>query len=253
MITQYTQPILHPHLPTPIYPTNIPQVPEPSRSLIRHESSQSITGTYTLHDLIDFSTSSGSISITVQLSDDILLNPRPSFSPTLKLSTKSGSLTLNFNSPRFSNVPLNHTTILKTVSGSCGARIAHGLSTSVTTTSGSQSLNIYPSPSGNESYLTTTSSSGSQSIRVYDPVGAKLDHFKASINTLGSASLHIKYPKAWEGTVHASSAGSGSVNLHGSIEVDDLGKREKRGRRGVGATTEVRGLGSGSINFYAER
>jgi hypothetical protein len=173
----------------------------------------------------------------------------------LKLSTKSGSINLTFKSPRFSNVPLNHTIILTTLSGSCNARIVHGLSTSVSTSSGSQSLNIYPSASGNESYLTTTSKSGSQSINVYDPEGvegSKLDQFRADITTMGSASLSLRYPRTWEGTVHASSRGSGGVNFAGkNVEVINLGKREMHGTRGIGSRTELVGSGSGSINFYA--
>lgn len=253
---QYNQPILHPPHPTPIIPlpSNIP-APDPSRSLTRHEQSQTIHGTYTLHDLIDFSTTSGSISIIVQLADDDILNPRSSHSPILKLSTKSGSINLTFKSPRFSNVPLNHTTILTTVSGSCSARIAHGLSTSVSTSSGSQSLNIYPSALGNESYLTTTSKSGSQNIIVHDPEGAagsRLDNFRADITTMGSASLNVRYPRTWEGTVHASLGGSGHVNLLGkNVEVVDFGKKEAHGTRGKGSRTELVGSGSGSINFYA--
>jgi hypothetical protein len=191
----------------------------------------------------------------VQLSDADILNPHSFHSPTLKLSTKSGSINLNFKSPRFSNLPLNHTTILTTVSGSCNARLVHGLSTSVSTSSGSQSLNIYPSVSTHESYLTTTSKSGSQSIIVHDPEGAegaKLDNFRADVTTMGSASLNLRFPRTWEGTVHASSGGSGSVNLLGrNIEVVDFGKREQHGTRGTGSRTELVGSGSGSINFYA--
>lgn len=247
---------LHPQHPIPFVPTpsNIP-APDPSRSLTRHETSHSISGTYTLYDLIDFSTTSGSISISVQLSDSDILNPRSSLSPILKLSTKSGTINLTFKTPRFRNVPLNHTIILTTVSGSCNARLVHGLSTTVSTSSGSQNLNIYPSVLDTESYLTTTSKSGSQSINVYDPegaAGAKLDNFRADITTMGSASLSLRYPRTWEGTVHANSGGSGSVGISGRhVEVVELGHREAHGTRGKGSRTELVGTGSGSIHFYA--
>lgn len=90
---------------------------------------------------------------------------------------------------------------------------------------------------------------------MYDPegtAGAKLDGFKADITTMGSASLNLKYPRTWEGTVHASSGGSGSVHVSGrDVEVVDLGRREVHGMRGKGSRTELVGSGSGSINFYA--
>lgn len=68
---------------------------------------------------------------------------------------------------------------------------------------------------------------------------------------MGSANLSVKYPRTWEGMVHASSAGSGTVNVQGSIERQEMGKREARGWRGMGAETELVGMGSGSINFRA--
>jgi len=57
----------------------------PSRRYSRHETSSSINGTFTLHDSLDLSTTSGSISIKL----DVKPGPNPAI---LKLKSKSGSI-----------------------------------------------------------------------------------------------------------------------------------------------------------------
>ncbi|KAK5072217.1 hypothetical protein LTR64_004002 [Lithohypha guttulata] len=67
-----------------------PQIPirppfAPGKHYERHETSQPIHGTFTLHDSLDLSTTSGSIGISI----DVMPGPYPA---TLKLKSTSGSI-----------------------------------------------------------------------------------------------------------------------------------------------------------------
>lgn len=70
-----------------ITPPQRPLLP-PGRHYSRHETSNSINGTFTLHDSLDLSTTSGSISIS--------LDVKPGSHPAiLKLKSRSGSIRVN--------------------------------------------------------------------------------------------------------------------------------------------------------------
>lgn len=78
---------------------------------------------------------------------------------------------------------------------------------------------------------------------------------RAHHHSTGSASVHVDYPREWEGLVHASVGGSGSVNVRGEgLEFDRRGNKEVWAWRGsdlpdVEGAIQVRCDGSGTVNF----
>lgn len=110
------------------------------------------------------------------------------------------------------------------------------------------------------STIATTSSSGSQNINITKGIsdtssGALISAVQARHHSLGSASVHCSYPREWEGLVHASVGGSGTVNVHGNgLQLDRRGNKEVWAWRGpdlpdVEKAIVVRCDGSSTVNF----
>lgn len=110
------------------------------------------------------------------------------------------------------------------------------------------------------SVLSTQSGSGSQNIYINhgftDPQGgAIVSACRATHKVTGSGSLGIYYPKDWQGLVHASCGGSGSINVHGKdLKYDRRGNCEVYAWRGadepnLGKSVELRIDGSGSMTY----
>ncbi|KAK5062887.1 hypothetical protein LTR84_004962 [Exophiala bonariae] len=263
--------------------TQFPDVgsfPVPRREYRQHESSQSITGTYPLYDLLDLSTKSGSISITV----DIQPGDRPA---VLKLSSTSGSINVRMvpasnqgiwsfwkkstggekTQQRVENLDRVFKTDISTKSGSVGGTVVHGNggTTSISTGSGSHSISIYPvGVSGNDpsSTLTTTAGSGSQNVKILSPnsvagyqtTTSTIRSLKVSHTTTGSGSINVVYPGEWEGQLHVLLQGSGSINARGQgLQTQQQGRHELFGWKGVdsenASSVQITERGSGSVNF----
>lgn len=256
------------------------QFPVPRREYRQHETSHSITGTYQLYDLLDLSTKSGSIVITV----DVQPGDKPA---VLRLSSTSGSVHVRMvpassegiwsfwkkskGSDNMQEKALNldrvFNTDISTKSGSIGGTIIHGNggSTTISTGSGSHSLTIYPvGVSGSDplSTLTTSAGSGSQHVKILSPSSvpgyqtntAAIRSLKVSHTTTGSGSINAVYPSEWEGQLHAILKGSGSINARGQgLQVQQQGRHELFGWKGVdsenASSVQITEMGSGSVNF----
>lgn len=150
-------------------------------------------------------------------------------------------------------------TKVEAMSGTVSGSLIHGGgggSTTLSTLSGSIRMTIYPVGVGaedGESTLTTQSRSGSTSLTMKPPAGGgKITSLSASHKSIGSGSQRIEYPAEWEGRVHASSLGSGSVHASGAgLQIERYGNKDLVGWRGLrtGRTVDVSSVGSGSINF----
>ncbi len=150
-------------------------------------------------------------------------------------------------------------TQISTISGSASGDIVHGNggSAAISTGSGSITMNVYTvgvSELDSVSNLSTVSMHGSQHINVYpgvtntEPIRA----IQASHKVRGSGSMHINYPTEWEGTVHVTGYGSGSIGATGrGLTVRKESSHELYGYKGSkeGRTIEVSELGSGSVRF----
>jgi hypothetical protein len=231
----------------------IPDIPIPGREYHRHETSQSISGTFTFYDVLDLSTSSGSINIR--------LDPQPGDGPAvLRLRSQSGSVTVKLSDDYMKRLGKQnisprpwHTTII-TTSGSVRIKIpiTGGSTTSIDTNSASIGAVLYATnigPGDAISTLSTSSDSGSQNIEVQSTLGtAVVSNLAARHHSRGSASMKISYPQAWQGRLHASVGGSASVKVQGQgLQFSQHGDRETFAWRGEGQPMEVRCDGSGSI------
>jgi hypothetical protein len=253
---RFHTPNVPPHGPVPTH-----DAPNLGREFRQHETRRSISGTYSLYDLLDLKTLSGSITITIV--------PQPGIKPAvLRLSSTSGSIRVKIDKSYLNAAEiatnrdaLNRTfdTQISSFSGSIGGSIlvGGGGQTTVTAKSGSLDLAIYPVNVDNgspESTLSTSTASGSSHIKVQNPVfGGKVTQLVANHQSVGSGSMTIKYPSPWEGEIHALSVGSGSVTVRGEgLKFRQHGSREVMGWRGDEnnrKVVNVKTLGSGSINF----
>ncbi|EXJ85582.1 hypothetical protein A1O1_05947 [Capronia coronata CBS 617.96] len=235
--------------------------PPDKREQHQHETSQSIRGTYQLYDLLDLSTTSGSITVDIEV--------QPGDKPAvLRLATTSGSVRVRMTSRGglFSKRTINESvrertfvTEISTSSGSISGDIIHGNggSTRISAHSASINLDIFTvgvSEDDPASRISTTTNSGSQNLRLVAPLGSSepVRAIGASHNVLGSGSMNIRYPMEWEGMVHVLVQGSGSVSANGQgLIVRRQNSNELYGYKGnkEGRTVEIFEQGSGSIRF----
>ena len=253
----------------PPYDTVFPT--HPSRQIIRKETSHSITGSFPLYDLLDLSTRSGSISITV-IPHPVAPGAHPNTPAVLRLSASSGSVLVRIDDKYLKGLGKHghgdggarervFETYIRTKSGSVTGKILQsaGGRTQIQARSGSVFVDVIPvnlGPTSNESTIETVTSSGSTNLRLLSPPldatagGETITNLTAIHRSDGSGSLHISYPSEWEGSVHALSKGRGSVSVRGDgLLVAGPGIREKTARRGNGGKVEVLTKGSGSIYF----
>ncbi|KPI36863.1 uncharacterized protein AB675_11842 [Cyphellophora attinorum] len=240
-------------------PSSSPNNPLPglNREYHQHETSQSITGSFPLYDVLDLSTTSGSIIIDVE--------PHPGPNPAvMKLSTRSGSIRVRMGSGIVPWLPSSDATnrtfqsTLETTSGSVSGSLlaGNGGTTAIETQSGSLSLTIHAldsgGPKGSTSKLSTTTQSGSQNIKVSSSSTEDLKNWEAEHVVRGSGSMGLSYPRRWVGRLEMRSMGSGSLSARGSgLVLERGGSKEVSGWRGdrEGRVVAVEAQGSGSVRF----
>ncbi|RVX70025.1 hypothetical protein B0A52_06196 [Exophiala mesophila] len=254
----------------------------PTREIVHRETSHSITGTFKLYDLLDLSTKSGSIYITVEVQS----GEKPAH---MRLSTSSGSINvrvvqfegagrwLSWASSKIAKpveglnkLDRMFVTEISTQSGSVNGNVLHGNggTTSISTSSGSINFSFYvvgASSGDATSKITTNSKSGSQNIKVI-PHARFADSYSEQASTSairamqnlhrisGSGSINVRYPSEWEGRLHIEQTGSGSMTAGGAgLNVDRREPRELWAWKGESPSdapvVEIRELGSGSIRF----
>ncbi|OAP59205.1 hypothetical protein AYL99_06503 [Fonsecaea erecta] len=235
--------------------------PPPEREHREHETFRSISGTYQLYDLLDLSTTAGSITVTV----DVQPGDKPA---VLRLSTSAGSVNVKmvsgggfFSKPTVSDAAKSRTLVteISTYAGSVSGSLVHGNggSTSISTNAGSISVTIFAvgvSELDPQSNISTISNSGGQHIKVVPALSSTeaIRAIEAAHTIRGSGSMNIAYPPQWEGMVHVSTHGHGSIDAHGAgLVVRKESSRELYGYRGEkeGKKVEISEIGSGSVKF----
>ncbi|KAI1262592.1 hypothetical protein F5Y18DRAFT_397696 [Xylariaceae sp. FL1019] len=190
-----------------------------SRRIVIDETSQFISGSYPLYDLLSISTKSGSVSVSVSLhsaSDD---KPAPA---VLNIRSQSGSVNAQLEHLFAGHVTRDYITSIATQSGSMSGTYPLGLQTSLDARSGSingVSLVVMPVNSTGPRHLQTTARGGSTSLHVKESFWtgdktAKWWQGMTSRHESQSGSMNIDYPDSWEGTIEAQSS-SGSVSVTG--------------------------------------
>ncbi|KAF2773913.1 hypothetical protein EJ03DRAFT_71786 [Teratosphaeria nubilosa] len=240
-----------------------------SRELYVDSRSGSISGRFSLRDLLSIRSTSGSIDAEVSARKADRDKPLPA-----KLSVTSYSGSINVNMELYDLPERDYKTYLRGRSSSVKGSVIHGTETEVTTNSGTIDLKVLPyrSEESGGSRFTTKSASGTTNIHVlapytsrksqaihsgtrrpenpdtlsnnviahvynpYQPEDTVLDMLRSShISTSGT--LGLIYPKEWEGTIEGYSY-TGSITVAGDgihrIIDQDLGtaKRHYLGRKG---------------------
>lgn len=248
--------------PEPTKPSE-PQTPWPpdKREHREHETFRSISGTYKLYDLLDLSTTSGSITVTIEV--------QPGDKPAvLRLASTAGSVHVRmtsggglFKKRVVSDVARKRVlqTEISSSAGSVSGDIVHGNggSSTISTNAGSISLDVYAvgvSDLDPASTLSTVSNQGSQHVKVFSDVASTeaVRAIDGSHTVRGSGSMHIQYPPAWEGMVHVTAYGSGSIRASGNgLVVRKESSHELYGYKGSkeGRKVQISELGSGSVEF----
>lgn len=218
-----------------------PSVNINSRETIIHVNSGSVTGSYPLYDVLDISTTSGSIDIDVEPKDANEDNVQPA---VLRLSSDSGSIRALTS---IISVPArDYQTTLKSLNGGIHATLLHGSHTSLRSLNGRINADLYPYGNNNtRTDINTHCQSGSTDVTVHTSLSHPTDPIRKLYSDHHglSGSLNLWYPAQWQGTVQGSTL-SGSINL----DWDGLRvvKDEKKGwiKRTVEA---VRGKGEGRL------
>ncbi|KAH0344760.1 hypothetical protein KCU81_g4678, partial [Aureobasidium melanogenum] len=183
--------------------------------------SGSISGRFSLKDVLSVKTVSGNININVEPKAESPTDPRPA---SFEAITVSGGIKAIF--PMSSTIaeipPRFYHTKVESRSGSVHGNYIHGINTDITTSSGSIDVNVLPyTADSTGSWLRTESAVGGIHVNVlpsYEDPEDVMGHLR-SVHKTKSGSLHIKYPQQWEGKIEAVTM-SGSVKLRGKdVEV----------------------------------
>ena len=222
--------------------------PSISRETVIDLTSGSVTGAYSLYDLLSIRTTSGHIDITLNLQNASISAPKPAL---LDLSTASGSIRVKTPTLHTTKIPdREYKTGISSYSGSIHAETVHGTRTSLKTSSGRIVAELVPfGPNTSRSDIETRSYSGGTDITVR-PSGANASQPLRKLYAdyqHGSGGLRVRYPSTWEGSVQGRTAAGG-------VETKWDGLRIVKDKEGyVGREIEaVKGEGEGVLRFHGD-
>ncbi|KAK6375404.1 hypothetical protein LTR64_003527 [Lithohypha guttulata] len=222
----------------------------------RHETTDSITGKYELHDRLELSTTTGTIDIEI----DLQQGREPAF---LSLTSLTGAISLRV-APSFVHrqaIPSRAIyTELRTLTGTVTAEIllGDGACASVSTVTGLQDITILAydmGPNDPISNLTTDSRTGEQKVRLTS-LGSSYEtitNIRAHHRVAGTAAMNIVYPSNWYGEVYALTSPLGNIEMQGGelryLQNNNGEKLAYRGRERSGQMVEIISIGTGSVKF----
>ncbi|KAK5714170.1 hypothetical protein LTR15_011078 [Elasticomyces elasticus] len=216
--------------------------------------SHSLTGQYSLYDLLSIHSSSGSININVRPEPHDKQHPVPA---RLIVEGRSGSM--NINMAGYEIPERDYVVSIDSQSGSVRGSLVHGRQTTVMSRSGRINLDLSLSGANSTaSSLNTRSESGRSEITVHNHgnlnfgtagSGPSIKEM-SSTHTVGSGGLVLRYPREWEGTIQGQT-GSGGLRLHGAdVEIVSRGPHSVYAKKGKGDSTLSFQTGSGSVDVY---
>ena len=217
-----------------------------SRETVIDLTSGSVTGAYSLYDLLSIHTTSGHIDITLNLQNASISAPKPAL---LDLSTASGSVRVKTPTLHTTKIPdREYKTSIGSYSGSIDAETVHGTRTSLKTSSGRIVAELVPfGPNTSRSDIETRTYSGGTDITVR-PSSANASQPLRKLYAdyqHGSGGLRVRYPSTWEGLVQGKTAAGG-------VDIKWDGLRIVKDKKGyVGREIEaVKGEGEGVLRFH---
>lgn len=221
-----------------------------ARRTILKTSSGPITGSFTLLDLLDLTSSSGSIKVSLDSGEADSSNPQPA---QLSISSSSGSVDVSSNLTTLYD--REYKTDVSTQSASIMGTFLLGSSARFTTSSGVIMADLTPYDSQASSALHTRSSSGITRMEVFGAHkngGKAFKDLRSEHVSAGSGGLDLRYPRQWEGKIDAVT-GSGSISVKGEgVVVDEAGQYGRghvRAHKGGSDSTIEARTGSGSVRL----
>lgn len=178
----------------------------------------SVTGEYSLYDILQIQTHAGSVTVNVlpQEADDA--TPVPAI---LTIGSDVGSVHAAYP-PLGTPIPKrDYRTRVCSHQGSINGNYIHGLKTTLESNAGSITADILPYiVQGYDSMLHTRTDAGAQNINILSPYnagGTKISGLTSSHLT-HAASLTIEYPPEWEGLIEGRT-GIGALTLRGDVKI----------------------------------
>ncbi|KAF2680264.1 hypothetical protein K458DRAFT_392916 [Lentithecium fluviatile CBS 122367] len=204
--------------------------------------SGSISGKYSLLDLISISTKSGSVNVNIEPMEKA---SDGSETAIFRANSLSGSIRADFERK---NIPeRDYQVEINTTVGSVDGTFIHGSSSTFSSVAGMLNADILPFQSGDyASFLNTITTDGQTTVRLRAPYKAKGIAMNKLVSTHKSVSgiLDLEYPQEWEGHVEGQSV-SGSLHLQGK----DLELIKQEEREGLNLVEAKKGAGRSTMMF----
>lgn len=213
-----------------------------SRETRLETTSGSISGRYSLFDLLWIKSISGSVNINV-LPKQKATGGNPI--ALLYADTMSGSIRVDTERK---NIPeRDYIVSMNTTVGSIDGTYIHGSRTGITSSAGSINVDLMPYSVGDSSMLTTHTTDGQTVLKLRAPYtkagSANAMSKMVSTHTSVSGQLDLTYPQSWEGHLEGQSV-TGTVHLQGH-DLELLGEDNKPGfsrveaKKGSGESTMI--------------
>jgi hypothetical protein len=207
-----------------------------SRETYLKTISGSISGAYSLLDLVSVTSKSGSVNIDIEPK----AAPAGSSSPAVfMVDSHSSSVRTDF---RRKHIPdRDYQVYINTTVGSVDGRFIHGSRTEINSVAGAVTADLLPFKSGDyASMISTHTDSGMTSVTLRTPYKAKGVALTGllSVHSTVSGELDVKYPHEWVGQINGTSM-SGALHMHGKelellAEVNEPGKNHVEAKKGNG-------------------
>ncbi|KAF2637287.1 hypothetical protein P280DRAFT_509913 [Massarina eburnea CBS 473.64] len=214
--------------------------------------SGSISGKYSLFDLVSIETKSGSVNVNIQPKEAV---EGSSPSAVFTANSISGSVRADFERKKIPQ--RDYQVSINTTVGSVDGTFIHGSRTELMSVEGQINADLLPysSTSTDEpSILTTKTTDGQTLIKVHSPYHSRktnpsMMNKMVSTHTSISGAVDLKYPQEWSGHLEGQSF-NGTVHLQGK-DLELLKQEEREGfnlveaKKGNGGSTMVFGTVSG--------
>ncbi|KAF2449882.1 hypothetical protein P171DRAFT_451942 [Karstenula rhodostoma CBS 690.94] len=203
--------------------------------------SGSISGKYSLLDLLSIVTKSGSVYINVDPKEKAADGPRTAL---FYASTMSGSIRVDTESK---NIPeRDYVVSINSTAGSVGGTFIHGTKTEISSVAGGINVDLLPYASDGSSILTTKTTDGETKLKLrapYKALGTAIGRL-LSTHTSVSGSINLTYPQEWEGHLEGQSV-SGALHVQGK----DLKLIRREERPGLNRVEAKKGDGGSTMVF----
>jgi hypothetical protein len=252
------------YTPPPSEPESDASPWPPQREIRIHERFGAVHGTYPLYDLLEITTQTGAVHVTIEPKSG-------NKTGVVRISSKTGAIHASFAKSTFSNngaIGANdeksiseraYSTTIEAITGQIHADVVHagpGSETVLKSNTGMLNLEVTPL-ADNVARIDTSTRTGLSNIKVHAPVnGGALRNLTAVHKSRGSGMLNVKYPSEWEGRLHAWCEGTGRVDVRGDGLNFQGGGTDVYAWRGKdaaekGKIIDVVSEGTGMVSFKA--